>query len=399
MGAREGGSAAIMQRVAIIGVAISIAVMVVAVCVIAGFRGEITSKVEAFVAHYEVIAQDNRSGYDGSGISKNEPFISPLLESGFVESVTPYCAKAGVMSHEEDIQGVLLKGVDSLYDMRFFAKYLVDGSLPQLSGEREKEILISSIVARDMGVEVGDKLRMMFMDSPIRRDIFTISGIYDTSLAEFDRTTAIVDMRNIQRLNDWDEDTVTGLEILTNSFNTSQNYILDIEDIVYGYESDERPVFVEDMRQKYAAIFEWLSLQDINIVVISVIMLVVAIFNMVAMMLILLIERTSTIGILKSVGITNGSLQRIFLYRAVPIIIKGLLAANMVSLPLCYLQLKFGLLKLNETGYFLTTVPIEFDWQAIIAINIISVIVIAIAQIVPTLVISKISPHKAIKYE
>lgn len=393
------GSAAIMQRVATIGIAVSLAVMIISAAVVSGFKSEITSKVEAFVSHYEVVAAGNRSGFEKIGISKNEPFI-PLLEaSGLVHSIKPFALKAGVMSLEGAIEGVMLKGVDSLYDTSFFESYLQKGAMPRLRGERAKEILISSVMARNLGADVGDRVRMMFLDSPPRRDIFTVSGVYDTSLGEFDKQIAVVDLRDVQRLNGWSEDMVTGFELLADGFSASPERIIQIEEIVYDNESDERPLVVEDMRQRYIAIFEWLDIQDINIVIITVIMLIVAIFNIVAMMLILLIERTSTIGILKSVGMGNISLQRLFIYRMVPIIGRGMVWGNATALLLCYLQRVTGAVKLSGEGYFLTTVPIEFNWQVILIINAITIVAAVASQVVPTLVISKISPHKAVKYE
>ncbi len=400
MGISRGGSAAIMQRVAICGIAISVAVMIVASVVVSGFKKEIASKVETFVAHYEILSNQNYSGYEEIAISSNAPFVEKLKESKLVESISPYAIKAGVASNGDAIEGIILKGVDSLYNLQTFKNFLVDGKLPILNGNRAKEILISKSLARALEAKVGDKLKMLFIAEPIRRDAFTVSGIYDTQLEEFDKMTAIVDIRNIQRLNGWSADMVTGLELIAPmGFDSSPQEQSAIEDIVYKNESYQNPVVVESMRDKYSAIFEWLDLQDINIVIISTIMLVVAIFNMIAMMLILLIERTSTIGILKSVGMSNGALQRLFMLRAIPIASKGILWANVIAISLALIQKHFEILKLNGDGYFLTVVPIDINWVTIVAINIISIVVIVISQVIPTLVISHISPHKAVKYE
>lgn len=389
----------VMVDIATLSVTVSIAVMIVAIAVIVGFKKEIAAKVVGFSSHIQIVNLDNNNSYETVPVSADQPFLAPLRELSGVVSVNEYAVKAGVMRHNDAIQGVVLKGVSSGFDWAFFKENLVTGSVPLIvDSVKTKEVLISSSLASLMQLQPGDKFEMMFIEEPPRRDRYTVSGIYETSLAEFDKIMVIADIRNIQRLNRWDTAFVTGFDIMIEDFDELEKVKEEVENIVFELQSPEQPLMVVDVKERNEAIFDWLSLQDLNVVIIIAIMIFVSGFNMIAMVLILLMEKTSLIGILKTLGMPDSQLQKLFLYRASYITIKGVVLGNIVGIGLCLLQHYTGLVKLSEAGYFLTEVPVYINWFYIVLLDVGAFAAILLLQALPTLIIARISADKNIKY-
>lgn len=400
----KGGRAnRVMVRVATLSVAIGTMVMLITLCIIMGFKKEISSKVTGFGGDIQIVHLDGNVSLETEPIGGDQPFIDRIRSLSYVTGISRYAIKAGIMKTDEAMQGVMLKGVDSGYNWDFFRKNLIDGGIPDVADTvRNKDVLLSRTLAQLMKLTVGDKFEMLFIgdNAMTRRDRFKVKGIYDTQLPEFDRITVLTDIRNVQRLNEWDASQVTGFEIAAGHLKMLEKHTEEINEIIFGYPSAQTGnVIALSIRERYPNIFDWIEVQDINIIIIMTIMLLVSGLTMIAMVLIILLERVSMIGMLKAMGMRNGTLQRIFLIRSSYVVLKGILFGNIAGLLLCWLQYSFGWMKLNSMGYFLTVVPVYFDWGKILLLNVCSFVILVLLQLLPTLVISRISPQKTIKYE
>lgn len=393
------GKNRVMVGVATISVAISVAVMIVALGVIVGFKEQITQKVTGFNSHFTISNLDNNRSYSSTPIAKKQSYNDAIRELEGVVSLNGYTIKAGVLENGDIMEGIVLKGVDSDFDTTFLASSLVGGELMNLeSDEKEKKVVISSTLANLLKLKVGDKARMMFIDEPPRRDVFVVSGIYNTSLAEFDKIMIFTDIRNVNRLSGWTDDSLSGYEVKINNIKNLYKLKEEIENVVFSSENVGDNLIVEDVTEKNGAIFDWLALQDLNVVVISFIMLFVAGFNMISMMLILLLEKRAMIGVLKTLGARDGVIQRIFILRSLYVILKGVAWGVLVGVGLCLVQKYFGVVKLSESAYFMTEVPIVIDVLNVVLVACCSVVAVVVIQIVPTFIVSKISPDQNVGY-
>lgn len=395
------GKNRVMIRTATLSIAISVAVMIIALSVIVGFKDAISSKVIGFNSHITINNLDNNHSYTTTPISSDQPFIDSLKSLPQIKSINKYAIKSGVIDNNGTMDGVVLKGVSSDYDMSFLKSNLVEGELFDANDSvKSKSIIISSLLAKELGLKVGSKSRMMFVEDPPRRDVFTVTGIYDTSLAEFDKIMVYTDIRNVVRLNGWNDNQITGYEIMINDISKISKVVEEVEDIIFAEENiHDEMLMTQDVTQTNKAIFDWLALQDINVVIISVIMLFVAGFNMISMMLILLLDKRAMIGILKTMGMGNHSLQKMFLFRASYITIRGIALGVVVGVALCYIQKYTGIVKLSQSAYFMSEVPVNINLVHVLLIVLGSIIATFVIQIIPTFIISKISPDKSVNYQ
>lgn len=393
----------IMVRIAMLSVAVGMAVMIVSLGVIFGFKREISDKLTGFGAHVQIVNMDGNSSYETVPISIDQPFLNQLKEVPYFSGIYPYAVKAGIIRGDEAMQGVVLKGVDATYDWSFFKNNITEGELPNIGDTvRTKDILISRALANMMHLTVGDPIEMLFIDiqETPRRDRFKVKGIYDTQFSELDKVMVITDIRNVQRLSNWNPTQVTGFEITTSSFSDLQGFTNDINDVVMSNPAagdDHLRVF--NIKERYPMIFDWLDAHNVNAGVIITIMLLVALFNMIAALLIILLERTQMIGILKAMGMGNRSLQKMFVIRSSFIILKGMFWGNITGVSICLLQHYTGLVTLDEAGYFLTTVPIFINWGYWALLNLITFVFIVALLALPTMIISLILPEKSIRFE
>ena len=406
-------------RIAVIAVALSVAVMIATNALVAGFKKEISSKIFGFWGHIHITDTDiSTSLLEAYPIKTQQPFYPDATDikeieyyetrrflgwererltrtKGGIRHIQTFAVKPGIIKARADIEGILLKGVGKDFDWQFMEQYLVKGqaiALPDTA--MSSDILISQQTASRLRIDTGDSFIVHFIqkgDQLKRR--FTVSGIYKTGLEEYDKVFALVDIRQVQRLLGWEADEVGGFEV----------FLDDLADLpvlteYLYYEKLPNNLYAETIREKLPEIFEWLELQNINEVVILSLMIIVAIINMITALLILILERTNMIGSLKALGGSNWAIRKIFLYYAAYIVLVGLFWGNLIGIGLCLMQEQFGLIRLSEENYYLTVAPIQLQWWSILIINIGTLIITLVFLVLPSYLVSSISPVKAIRF-
>ncbi len=401
----NGESKGVMVRIAIATTAVSMAVMIVAVAVIMGFRSEISDKITAFGGHLRIQALDFGGSLETQPIRLDPVLAGDIASLDGFRSIAPYALKTGIVKTDEATQGVVLKGVTADYDFSFFENCLREGSLPRLADSvRHKDILISVAVARMLRLAVDDRVEILFVngEQPPRRDRFRVCGLYSSGLGEMDNRLAITDIANVRRLGGgggWSDDRITGYEVTIDGMEKLLEFEAAAFEVVSEHDTGEPPMMVRSVAGDFPQLFDWLATHDVNAAVIIVIMIVVALISMISALLIILLERIRTIGILKTLGMRNGSLRWIFVMRSAGIMLWGLGIGNVVGIGLALVQRHTGAMKLDESGYFLSAVPIELDWWWIVALNAGTFAVILALLIFPTSLVSRITPEKTIRYQ
>ena len=381
-------------RIAILAIALSVAVMLISIMVVTGFKNDISDKIIGFGSHITISNFTNNQSYESEPISVEQDFYPSITAVEGVKHISTFATKAGIIKTTDEIQGVVLKGVSSDYDWTFFKDNLVSGSVFEVNDSvKSNQILISENISKTLDLNVGDGLVMYFAQNPPRVRKFHISGIYNTAMSDFDKLFVLGDINHIQALNGWENNEVGGFEIQLTNFDDLDK----ITDEVYNLTPYN--LNAQSIKEKTPQIFNWLDLQDVNVQVILILMLIVGVINMITALLILILERTKTIGILKALGATNWSVRKIFLYSAVNLIVKGLLVGNAIALSFAFLQKQFSLISLDPTTYYMDTVPINFDLTYILLLNIGTVVVCYLVLIVPSVIITKITAIKAISFE
>ena len=386
--------------IAIIGIALGLAVMILSVAIVTGFKGEISKKVIGFGSHIQIVNYDSNISFETEPINKQQAFFNDVKNLAGIKQIQEFAIKAGIIKTKTDIQGIVLKGVGSDYDWSFFNQYMVEGKTFQVNdSSTTNDIIISKYIARVLNLKVGDKIAAYFIQDPPRMRAFKISGIYETSLSEFDEKFALVDIKHIQKLNNWTNDQISGYEVTIDDFSQIDKLTQDVRDIVgFHFNPDGTKLKVLSIKEKYPQIFDWLNLTDVNVWIILILITAVAGFNMVSGLLILILERTNMIGILKAIGTKNWSIRKIFLYQSSFLISKGLLWGNLIGIAICILQAKFHIIKLDPTSYYLNAVPINLKLWHILALNSGTLAVTVIMLVVPSYIISKLSPEKTIRF-
>jgi len=387
--------------IAIFGISLGLAVMIVAASVVTGFKNEISRKVVGFASHIQILNFDSNISFETQPISSQQDFVKDLKSDPDIRDVQVFATKAGIIKTKSDIQGVVLKGVGADYNWDFLEDYLQEGSVPRFHDSVPNDsILISKYLATLLKLELNEDFLMYFIQDPPRIRRFTITGIFETSLEEFDKTFVFGDLRHIQNLNDWSEDQVSGLEVNIHDFSKLDEGTYKVMNSVgFGFEDDGSKLKVVNIEDKYPQIFDWLNLQDMNVMIILILMLVVAGFNMVSGLLILILDRTNMIGTLKALGSRNLSIRKIFLYQSLFMIAKGLIWGNIIGIGICLIQQYFGIIELDQSSYYLATVPINLNLLSIAGLNLGTALVIILMLIVPSMIISRISPALAIRFE
>jgi len=414
----------LILRIAVAAVALSMAVMICSNALIAGFKKEISTKIFGFWGHIHITDTDiNRSLLEAYPISKGQPFYPSLdtvgrlqyfqeeewlgyrvarrkLTKGGISHIQVFAIKPGIIEAGrkggKEIEGIILKGVGQDFDWGFMQQYIKRGrpvSLPDSA--MSNDILISDQTAARLQVDTGDAFIVHFVEKgeQLKRR-FAVSGVYRTGLEEYDRKFALVDIRQIQRLLGWTENEVSGFEVFIDD-------IGDLEPITEHVYFEKLPadLYAETIREKLPEIFDWLDLQDINEVVILALMVIVAIINMITALMILILERTNMIGILKALGTNNWSIRKIFLYYAAYIIALGLFWGNLIGIGLCLLQDRFEFIRLSEENYYLSTAPIDLNFWPILLLNLGTLAVTLFFLIIPSYLVTSISPVKAIRFK
>ena len=398
--------ASVMMRIAALSVAIGIGVMVVTLAVIGGFRYAIHTDLRGFAADVEVVDVTSQSGNDGDPVSFDEDFFASLQSLPEVEWVGLYANCGGMAKAGDNVCGLHLKGVGADYDLSWWQTKLVGGAMPQLGGEeRQKEILLSQATARLLGLEVGDKLEMLFMGNGERprRDRFKISGLYNTGFEEMDRVTALVDIRDVQRLSSWQSHQISGYDIRLNSAVQSAAVAEHIEDMIFeAYDEgneDMASLTATTLAERNPVVFDWLKAHDVNATVIIVIMMVVLLLNMTSAMLIMVLDRTGMIGLLKAQGMRNGAVRRIFLWRAALLFLKGAAWGNGIALLLVGVQWLWQPVKLDPAGYMLSVLPVRVELWWLLLLNAGVLASTLLMMLVPSLIVARIHPDQTLKYK
>lgn len=380
-------------RIAILAISLSIAVMLLSVIVVTGFKKDISDKIIGFGSHITISSLFDNKSYETDPIQISDSIYELVLENPDVKHVSSFATKAGIIKTNDEILGVVLKGVSSNYDWNFFNNNLIEGKcLNVIDSLKSNQVIISENTANILKLGVGDDLIMYFVQDPPRVRKFKISGIFSTSLVDFDKLYVIGDIKYIQSLNNWNSNQVGGFEIAVHDFNKLE---LITEKI---YKQIPFDLNAQSIKEKTPQIFDWLDLQDINVRVILILMFIVGGVNMITALLILILERTKMIGILKAIGANNWSVRKIFIYSAVHLIFKGLFIGNFFALSCAFLQKKFSIISLDPSIYYMSTIPISFDFLTIILLNISTIIVCYLILIIPSIIISKITPVKAIRF-
>lgn len=386
--------------VAIGGIALGIAVMILSIAIVTGFKNEITNKVVGFGSHLQIVNFDNNTSYETYPISKSQTWLSELKQIEGVESVNMFITKAGIAKTDEDLQGVIFKGIDNDFDWKFFKQYLTEGDTLLISdSSRNNGVVVSASIANALKLNVGDSFSAYFIQEPPRMRKFTIIGIYETKLEDLDKIFVLCDIKHLRKLNDWKDDEITGFEVKIQDFSKIMDMEIKVSRLVGNFLSaDGGMIKVKSIVEDYPGIFDWLSLLDINVWVILILMLSVAGFNMISGLLVIILERVNMIGILKSIGASNVKVAKVFIYVAGFLISRGMLIGNIIGIGLCLLQKYFGIITLDADSYYVSVVPINLDLIHILLLNIGSLVITLIMMILPSMLVSKISPAETIRF-
>lgn len=393
--------ARIMMRIATVSTALGIAVMIVTLAVVSGFRHRIYGDLRGFGSDVRVC--DVRVLRSGSGepMPLSDSFLEQLRRCEGVVAAWPYAEAAGMAKNGEQVAGLGIKGVDGACDLGWWRSRLVAGEMPSIGGDaRTKDLLISRATASALRLGVGDKVEMLFMDGEgrPRRDRFVVSGLYDTGFEELDRTTALTDLRNVQRLSGWSSGEVSGYDLFLGDVRQADRLAEAVNDALLRSDLPETDgVVAVSVGERYPAVFDWLKAHDVNAAVVIAVMVAVAFFNMASALLILVLERTRMIGLLKAMGMENRRIRRIFLYRAAFIVGRGLLWGNLAAGLLCWFQARFHLLRLDPAGYMLSEVPVAVSAGWWLAVDVAAAGAILALLLVPAAFVARIRPDEAIK--
>ena len=393
-----------IMRVSILGVALGIALMILTVAVVTGFQKEIRNKLIGFGSHIQITNYDDNISDEPLPIEKNQSFLKELTTNPKIKHVQIFASKNGIIKTKNDNEGVLIKGIGADYDWEFITKNLKEGKAFTVSDTGlSKNIVISKYLADKLEIKLNDKMIIYFLTKKIndedaavqyeqRVKTFFVTGIYETGLEEIDKKLVLVDIKQIQKLNYWENNQIGGFEIAINDYKQID---------VIGNEVDAligQGLIAQTIKQTNPSIFSWLDLQDMNAIIVISLMLLVSGINMISALLILILERTNMIGILKALGATNGSIQKIFLYNAFYLITKGLIYGNLLGIGVALLQQRFGLLTLDAKQYYVSVVPVEINCIHILLLNAGTIITCLLMLIIPSFIVSKITPVKAIRF-
>ena len=383
-----------IHKIAIASIGIGLGIMIISFLILKGFQLKIQDKIISFGGHLQVTKFTLSRSYEEDPISKDLALFKDYSEYEYIDHIQEYANKAGLLKANEEVEGIVLKGVSSSFDMTKFEQNIVAGKFPDLSQDKSvNDIMVSQNIADKLNLNIGEDAILYFIQNPPRVRRLTVSGIYETGMEDFDEKIILGDIRLIQRINNWPDSLVGGFEIFLTDFDKADHYQSVLEDVV-GYE-----LYIEKISDKFAEIFDWLSLLNRNVVIFLSLTLFVASFNMVSILLILIMERTQMIGVFKGLGAANKLIRRIFIYNGMRLIAKGLLLGNVIGISFGFLQSKFEFLTLDPKSYYMEFVPIEWNWGIIILLNVMTFAMVSLALTIPTMIISTISPIKSIRFD
>ncbi len=381
------------------GVAIGTIVMFLSICIIVGFKNQVRDKVVGFGGHIQILNYES-SNESATPITVDSILTSKVQATNGVKQMQQYVQVPGIILANGEYEGIALKGVDSSYDLSFFASSIVEGELPEFTSEAASNaVIISRTTAKRLKLKSGDKVNIYFMQGGIRARKMTVAAIYETYLTEFDNIMALTDIYTTRKLNGWEADKATGVEITIDNYDNrylcSEELGTAIDDAAIR---NREGLYSATIDELYPAIFNWLDVLDQTVWIILILVICIASFTMVSGLFILILEKSNFIGIMKAVGAANISIRRIFIYYAGMIVVKGMLIGNAVAIAICIIQQQSGIIAINPEMYYMDKVPIEFSWL-LVPMNIAMFIISIAILVIPSMLISKIEPVKAIKFE
>ena len=389
-------------RIATLGVAIGVAVMIVTVCVVLGFKHTIRDKVVGFGSHIQIQNFMSQQTASPAPISFSDSLMNQLRQMPGVRHVECYALTQGILKTDNDFLGVGFKGIGSDYDLTFLKKHLVEGEMPVFSSDKSNNhLLISRMMADKLRLKAGDRIYAYFIaEDNVRARKFTIKGIYETHMNQFDQSICFTDLPTSVKLNSWEPDQCSGAEVLVEDFDrleeTAQYIVKDVNRKTDRY---GEIITSQTIYEAYPHVFQWLSLLDINVWIIFALMVAVAGFTMVSGLLIIILERTQMIGILKALGMRNSTVRHTFLWFAVFIIGRGLILGNIIGLGLVLLQQYTGIIHLDPASYYVDTAPMELNIPIILLLNVATLLICVFVLIAPSYLVSHIHPARSMRYE
>jgi len=422
-----------IHKIAIASIGIGLGIMIISFLILKGFQLKIQEKIISFGGHLQVTKFTLSRSYEEDPVSRNLALFNDYSDYEYIDHIQEFANKAGLLKANEEVMGVVLKGVSSSFDLAKFEQNIVEGKFPDLSQNKTvNEIMISQNIADKLTLDVDEDAFLYFIQNPPRVRRLKISGIYETGMEDFDEKIILGDIRLVQRINNWPDSLVGGFEIFLTDFNFKQRlevwsnyhqnflreksiknllidisvffavsndifmteyYQIELEDVV-GYE-----LYIEKISDKFAEIFDWLSLLNRNVIIFLSLTLFVACFNMVSILLIMIMERTHMIGVFKSLGAANKLVRRIFVYNGMRLIAKGLLLGNIIGISFGFIQDRYLFLTLDAKSYYMEFVPISWDWGIIILLNVLTFAIGSLTLSVPTMIINRITPIKSIRFD
>ncbi|MFZ4456772.1 MAG: ABC transporter permease [Bacteroidales bacterium] len=388
-------------RIAMIGIALGLAVMILSVSIVIGFKKEIRNKVIGFGSHIQVTHFDSNNSYELQPIRVSDTLMSEIRNSEGVVHAQRFATKPGIIKLDNEFQGIVLKGISKEYDWQFFRQNLIEGELINTKrAQTSNDVMISKTIANKLNLKVGDSFLTYFVEHNLRVRKFTIRGIYQTNFTEYDKAFVLADMRHIQKLNGWSIDDAGGVEVTVGDFDNLDQATLGLsEKLTNRILKLENYYYVRSIKDLNPQIFSWLELLDMNVWIILFLMISVAGFTMISGLLIIILERTNMIGVLKAMGANNVSIRKVFLYVSFFLIGRGMIWGNVIGLSLAIIQQHFHIISLNPEVYYLTAVPIDLNWIYLIILNIGALILSMAMLIGPSYLISKIRPSNSIRFE
>lgn len=398
--------AAPVVKIAIGSIVLGIAVMILTVSIVTGFKNEIKNKAIGLSGDVVISAYTNNNSFEQEPISMQAPFLKELNTDKGIKHIQPFATKNAIIKTADENEGIIIKGVDSHYDWAFIKQYLLQGKIPVYQDSISSDtILVSNTMALKLNAKVGDKLLTYFVSRKHTEDSslslgyeqrvrkFIVGGIYQTGFTDIDNNIVFAHLKQIQKLNYWSATQAGGFEIELKDFST-----LDMETEIIN-ETVGQNVEAKSVKHIYPTLFSWLSLLDSNAVIIITLMILVAVINMISALLILILERSNTIGLLKALGANNHLVRKIFLFQSFKMLLQGLLIGNLIGIALTLLQQHFKLIKLAPESYYVSFVPAELHLNQLLLLNLLTVSCCLVMMLLPVLIISKVSPVKSLKFK
>lgn len=385
----------LIVRIAILGITLGLGVMILSMAIIRGFKAEIREKIRGFAGDVQIVKSDLNNSYENSSFIPEPGLIAKLTANKYVAHINAFATKPGIIKANNDREGVIMKGIDKNYDWDYMKKMLVSGSVIDFrdSADAMKQVMVSQVIAKRLKLKAGDDLLIYFVQETPRKRKLRIQGIFDIGADEIDKNFIIGDINLIKRLNDWNKGEVGGYEVRVADFdrlNPTADWI-----------DDKLPILLKSYTvvENYPMIFEWLGLLDANAVVMLVLMTVVAVINMISALLIMILERTSMIGMLKAMGAQNWVIQKVFLYNAAYLIGVGLFLGNLLGLGIGYFQQQTHFFALDPANYYMAFVPIQFSVLDVLMLNVGTLVICLLVLIIPSMLVTRISPVRAIRFK